>query len=72
MKKSLLKRLEQDFIDYSRMADECGRAGNRENYNYWNGKAQGYHEVIEIIKLNVEIIPEPQVFTFEIPEQQKN
>ena len=64
MKKSLLKALEQDFIDYSRMADEAGREGNKESYNYWNGKAQGYHEVIEIIKLNVKIEAQPK-FVFD-------
>ena len=55
MKKSFLKMLEQDFIDYSRMSDECGRDGNRESYNYWSGKAQGYKEVIELLKLNVKM-----------------
>ena len=55
MKKSTLRALEQDFINYSKMADEARREGNEGSYNYWNGKAQGYHEVIEIIKLNVKI-----------------
>ena len=64
MKKSLLKRLEQDFIDYSKMADEARREGNEGSYNYWNGKAQGYHEVIEIIKLNVKIEAQPK-FAFD-------
>ena len=59
MKKSFLKNLEQDFINYSQMADECGRTGNKESYNYWNGKAQGYHEGIELIKLNVKIEAQP-------------
>ena len=58
MKKSFLKMLEQDFINYSKMADECGKDGNRESYNYWSGKAQGYKEVIELLELNVEITPE--------------
>ena len=64
MKKSFLKMLEQDFIDYSRMADECGRTGNKESYNYWSGKAQGYKEVIELLKLNVEIETQPK-FAFD-------
>ena len=64
MKKSLLRALEQDFIDYSKMADEARREGNESSYNYWNGKAQGYHEVLEIIKLNVEIEGQPK-FAFD-------
>ena len=64
MKKSFLKNLEQDFINYSQMADEAGREGNKESYNYWNGKAQGYHEVIELIKLNVKIEAQPK-FVFD-------
>ena len=64
MNKSTLRALEQDFIDYSKMADEAGRAGNRESYNYWNGKAQGYHEVIELLKLNVKMETQPK-FTFD-------
>ena len=64
MKKSLLKALEQDFIDYSRMADNADREGNKDSYNYWNGKAQGYHEVLEIIKLNVKIEAQPK-FVFD-------
>ena len=64
MNKSTLRALEQDFIDYSKMADEARRNGNTDSYNYWNGKAQGYHEVIEIIKLNVKIEAQPK-FTFD-------
>ena len=64
MIKSLLRALEQDFIDYSKMADEARREGNESSYNYWNGKAQGYHEVIEIIKLNVKIEAQPK-FAFD-------
>ena len=64
MKKSTLRALEQDFIDYSKMADEARREGNESSYNYWNGKAQGYHEVLEIIKLNVEIEGQPK-FAFD-------
>ena len=61
MKKSTLRALEQDFINYSKMADEARREGNESSYNYWNGKAQGYHEVIEIIKLNVKIEAQPKL-----------
>ena len=64
MNKSTLRALEQDFIDYSKMADEARREGNEGSYNYWNGKAQGYHEVIEIIKLNVKIEAQPK-FAFD-------
>ena len=64
MIKSTLRALEQDFINYSKMADEARREGNEGSYNYWNGKAQGYHEVIEIIKLNVKIEAQPK-FTFD-------
>ena len=64
MKKSLLRALEQDFIDYSKMADEARREGNESSYNYWNGKAQGYYEVIELLKLNVKMETQPK-FTFD-------
>ena len=64
MKKSFLKMLKTDYKNYEQMANECGQDGNRESYNYWNGKAQGYKEVIELLKLNVKIEAQPK-FVFD-------
>ena len=64
MKKSLLEVFETDMKNYEQMANECGQDGNRESYNYWSGKAQGYKEVIELLELNVKMEPEfePELF----------
>ena len=65
MNKSLLEVFETDMKNYEQMAYECGQDGNRESYNYWSGKAQGYKEVIELLKLNVKIETQPKPLVFD-------